>query len=132
MSRLPEISLVIPTYNRPKELLRALKSLEDQTLNEFEIVVVDNANDEKLAFLVQDFAMNLKKVKIRYVSEPKLGLHNARHAGVKATCSDILVFTDDDATFHPEWLQAYVGAFKMHPEMVAAGGPVRPMWEVSP
>jgi glycosyl transferase family 2 len=55
--------------------------------------------------------------------------HNARHAGVWAAKGDILIFTDDDATFAQGWLRAYADAFDTHPEMVAAGGPVRPVWE---
>jgi GT2 family glycosyltransferase len=59
-------------------------------------------------------------------------LHNARHAGVHTARGDVLIFTDDDATFVPDWLQAYADAFVEHPEMMAAGGPVRPVWEVPP
>src|SRR5207244_2638099 len=49
-----------------------------------------------------------------------------------AAQGEILVFTDDDATFDPDWLQAYADAFDCHPEMTAAGGPVRPAWEAPP
>ena len=67
-----------------------------------------------------------------YVREERLGLHNARHAGVWAAKGDILLFTDDDATFDPGWLSAYAEAFDSHPEMAAAGGPVRASWEAPP
>jgi hypothetical protein len=66
------------------------------------------------------------------LAERNLGLHNARHAGARAAQGEILVFTDDDATFDPQWLRAYTRAFADHPEMTAAGGPVRPVWEVPP
>jgi hypothetical protein len=44
----------------------------------------------------------------------------------------VLVFTDDDATFDPDWLAAYDRAFAERLEMVAAGGPVQPVWETPP
>ena len=69
---------------------------------------------------------------LRLIQEPELGLHNARHAGARVAKGKILVFTDDDATFDPNWLRAYAKAFDSHPEMMAAGGPVRPAWEVAP
>jgi hypothetical protein len=59
-------------------------------------------------------------------------LHEARHAGAQVAEGGILVFTDDDATFDPGWLEGYYQAFAEHPEMAAAGGPVRPVWEVPP
>jgi hypothetical protein len=43
-----------------------------------------------------------------------------------------LVFTDDDATFDPGWLAAHARAFEAHPDMSAAGGPVRPVWDTPP
>ncbi len=130
-SKLVKTSIIIPTYRRPGALLQALQSLQTQVLPTFEIVVVDNADDEKVAWSVREFNESAR-VFVRYVSEPKIGLHNARHTGARAASGEILVFTDDDATFDPGWLQAYATAFAEHPEMVAAGGPVRPVWEVQP
>lgn len=146
------ISVIIPTYNRPKSLHQALQSLMQQWLADLEILVVDNAADPKIERLVEEFnqafieddgscsndskrneASNQKaRRKARYIPEPRLGLHNARHAGVRAAKGDIMVFTDDDATFNPRWLDAYVAAFAEHPEMIAAGGPVRAVWEKPP
>lgn len=126
-----QVSIIIPTYNRPSVLLQALKSLQEQTLESFEILVVDNAADSKIQSMVADFNQ-ASRLKVNYIPEPQLGLHNARHAGAKAATGDVLVFTDDDATFDTAWLQVYADSFLQHPEMVAAGGPVRPIWEAPP
>jgi GT2 family glycosyltransferase len=71
-------------------------------------------------------------VPARYIPEPVLGLHNARHTGVKESKADLLFFTDDDATLSPDCLYAINNAFHQHPKMEAAGGPVRPIWEQPP
>lgn len=125
------ISIIIPTYNRPRVLLQALKSLPEQTLEDFELLVVDNAADVEIKNMVAEFNQTAR-VRVNYIPEPQLGLHNARHAGAKKAKGDVLVFTDDDATFDPGWLQAYANAFTEYPQMVAAGGPVRPVWEAPP
>ncbi|MBD2775939.1 glycosyltransferase family 2 protein [Iningainema tapete] len=125
------ISVIIPTYNRLDVLLQALKSLQEQTLENFELLVIDNAAAHKIESAVTKFNQTAK-VRVKYIPEPQLGLHNARHTGAKNAQGDVLVFTDDDATFDPGWLQAYAQAFTAHPQMVAAGGPVRPVWEASP
>lgn len=125
------ISVLIPTYNRPKTLLQALYSVQKQTLSDIEILVVDNAADPEVDRIITEFNLGAR-VRVSCVRELRLGLHHARHAGVRRANSQLLVFTDDDATFDPGWLKAYSEAFAEHPEMVAAGGPVRPIWEIPP
>jgi len=127
----PSISVIIPTYKRPGALLRSLENLQDQTCDSFEIIVVDNAADKEIRRLVHNFNASAK-VPARYVPEPELGLHNARHTGVKESKAGLLFFTDDDATFSTGCLNAYNEVFDKHSEMVAAGGTVRPIWESSP
>ncbi|MGE5303764.1 MAG: glycosyltransferase family 2 protein, partial [Alphaproteobacteria bacterium] len=126
------ISLIIPTHNRASVLKRALISAMNLSFQDYEIIVVDNGSTDATPAIVGDLQNNTGGHTVRYVREPRVGLHNARHAGVWAAKGDILVFTDDDATFAPAWLRAYADAFEAHPEMVAAGGPVRPVWEAPP
>jgi len=111
--------------------MRCLESVQAQQLDNFEVVVVDNAADTEVRDRVATLSSGHSSP-IRYVAEPALGLHNARHAGVRVARGEVLVFTDDDATFDPGWLAAYASAFEAHPEMAAAGGPVRPVWESPP
>ena len=125
------MTVIIPTYNRLKTLFQGLESLQEQTCDNFEIIVVDNLAHRRVEEAISDFNATAK-IPVRYVPESQLGLHHARHAGVKSSESDLLVFTDDDASFSPEWLDAYRDAFEKHPSMVAAGGPVRPIWESTP
>jgi glucosyl-dolichyl phosphate glucuronosyltransferase len=124
------LTLIVPTYRRP-EVVRCLDSVQRQTLPNFEVLLVDNAADDALRTTVESYNRQAR-VPVRYVAEPRLGLHNARHAGVRVATGDVLVFTDDDATFDPHWLEAYAERFSAHPEMAAAGGPVRPVWESPP
>jgi glucosyl-dolichyl phosphate glucuronosyltransferase len=92
---------------------------------------VDNAADPQVRDLVSRVASN-HRAPVSYIPEPELGLHHARHRGAAAAASELLVFTDDDATFSPGWLTAYARAFAKHLGMAAASGPVRAMWTVTP
>jgi glycosyltransferase involved in cell wall biosynthesis len=125
------LSLVIPTYRRPDDLMRCLASVQEQTLQSFELIVVDNSPDADLSAGVRTFNTSAR-VRARYVHEPDLGLHNARHTGAREATGGVLVFTDDDAVFDPNWLEAYARGFDEHPEMAAAAGRVLPLWETTP
>ena len=125
------VSVVVPTYKRSPVVMRCLESVQQQTLAGFELLLVDNSPDAELEARIERFNQGAR-TKVRYIPEPRLGLHNARHAGARAATGDVLVFTDDDAAFDPDWLAAYAHCFSTHPEMAAAGGPVRPAWETPP
>jgi glucosyl-dolichyl phosphate glucuronosyltransferase len=126
-----KISVIIPTYRRSRTLIQGLASLQAQTAEQLEIIVVDNAADPDTQRSVEEFNERAK-FPARYVPERRIGVHNARHAGALAATGDLFCFTDDDATFDPGWVKAFADAFEAHPEMVAAGGPVRPFWEEAP
>lgn len=130
---LVNLSVIIPTYKRPKQMLRTLQSLQKQTLDKFEILLVDNDADPKIKLLVENFN-HTAKIPAKYISEPKLGWHNALHKGAKAVHNQhqLLFFTNDDVTFTPSCLSSYVLAFDKFPQMIAAGGPIKPVFEIQP
>jgi glucosyl-dolichyl phosphate glucuronosyltransferase len=125
------LSLIVPTYNRSNVVMRCLDSVQQQRPASLEVLLVDNTAEAKLRGRIDNFNATAR-VPVQYVPEPRLGLHNARHAGARAATGDVLVFTDDDAVFDPGWLEAYACAFDAHGDMTAAGGPVLPVWEQQP
>jgi glycosyltransferase involved in cell wall biosynthesis len=130
----PSASVVVCTHNRSASLGQALLSLLrcSGTEGEFEVLVVDNASTDDTAAVVERLEHQHPDRELRYVYEPRLGLHYARHAGARAARSPLLLYTDDDVEAHPGWIRAYVEAFARHPEMVVAGGPALPSWEAEP
>lgn len=134
MSDQLSFSLVIPTHNRADSLRRTIESALaiEYPPHLLEILVVDNASTDATKAVTEEYLKLGTGPEVRYVPEPQLGLHHARHAGGRAAKGDIVLFTDDDATFAPEWVQAYANAFTAHPELAAAGGPVEPIWEQEP
>lgn len=128
----PQASAIIPTHRRSREAVRSITSLLDQRVRDFEIIVVENEQTPTdLTKLVGQIKAGTE-IPIRYVHEPNLGLHNARHAGALAASSDLLLFSDDDVTFSEDWIGCHTEAFDSHPEMAAAGGPIRPIFDAHP
>jgi glycosyltransferase involved in cell wall biosynthesis len=57
------ITVIIPVYNRPKELHRALQSLAEQTVKDFEVVVCDDGSEEDVESVVNSF---MSRLDLRY------------------------------------------------------------------
>lgn len=127
------ISIIIPTYKRRDDLLRCMASLENQSIehNAFEILIVDNAADPELESDLQKLR-GQSSLNLRYIPEPTLGNHHARHTGARSAHGDLLIFMDDDTTPDPELLQAYRRRFEANLDLAAAGGPILPVWQEDP
>ena len=102
----PELSVIIPTRNRPERLRDCLQAILAQTLsrNRFEVLVVDNGTAPGAGEVVS--SLDPSNTTIRYLSESRPGLHRGRHAGMKSARADNLVFGDDDIIPTPTWLEA--------------------------
>ena len=129
-----DLSIIIPTHNRAALMTQAVRSAFalHYPADCYEIIVVDNASTDNTQEMLEALQNEDRGTVLRYVREDRLGLHNARHAGARAAEGKILLFTDDDATFDCGWATAYAEAFARHTEMMASGGPVRPIWETDP
>ncbi len=131
------LTLVIPTYNRSRALLRALESVAHQDLDPryWECIVVDNASTDDTAERVADFAAANPTLQIRRVVEPNAGVAHARNRGLQEATTELICSIDDDERINEGFLSAYLHFFDTHPEAVVAGGRIiaeyeqeRPRW----
>jgi glycosyltransferase involved in cell wall biosynthesis len=98
----PYVSVVIPAYNRPDDLRRAVSSVLAQTFRDFEIIVVDDLSREPIAAALEDFRDERLSV-VRH--KVNLGDGGARNTGVANAQGDWIAFLDDDDTWVPEKLE---------------------------
>ncbi|MBW1779884.1 MAG: glycosyltransferase [Deltaproteobacteria bacterium] len=113
-------SLIICTKDRPDQLKRYLLSLQSLSYRPREIWVVDNApRSDATRQTVARFP------DIRYIQEPRAGLDVARNTGIRHASGEIVVFTDDDVTVHPDWIARIMQGFN-HPKVMAVTGLVLP------
>jgi glycosyltransferase involved in cell wall biosynthesis len=101
---MPTISVVICAHNEEDWIAQSIESLAQQKRLPDEVIVVDNASTDSTAKIVQNCAAKFPHLNIQLVYEAKKGLHHAREAGWRATSSEIVVNTDADITFPPDWL----------------------------
>jgi len=122
------ISVIIPTYNKPNFLLDTISSLLLQDFKSYEIIVVDNACSKETKKIVLSFT---NQSLVKYVCEPNIGLHNARHTGAKIAKGEILLYIDDDIIADRNLLKEIVSCYK-DPLVGCVGGRVLPKWEEEP
>lgn len=97
-----DITVIIPTYRRPKDLARCLEALRKQTRPADEVlVVVRDTDDQTWTFLE---AFNSDPLPLRTVTVRVTGQVAAMNAGLDTAQGDIIAFTDDDAAPHTDWL----------------------------
>ncbi len=102
---MPKVSVVIPTYNRPSLLQKAIQSVLNQTFQEFEIIVVDDGEEKRANNIVKSF----KNDKIKYIQHKhSMGGAVARNTGIKNAQGKYIAFLDDDDEWLPEKLKLQV------------------------
>lgn len=102
---MPTVSVVIPTYNRPHLLERAIKSVLQQTYDDYECIVVDDGSTEDIEASVEKFADS----RLTYVAhEQNRGGNVARNTGIDAAAGEYVAFLDSDDVWHPEKLAQQV------------------------
>lgn len=106
------VSVVIPTYNRPKGAKEAIESVLNQTKLPQEIIVVDDNSREPLDLNIET------DVKILYHRFDKnKGGCAARNKGVELSDNEIIMFLDDDDTWEPRKIESQLSVFENNPKI---------------
>lgn len=102
----PLISVVIPTFERPYFLRRAIESVFKQTYHQLEIIVVIDGVSEKTALLIDELQSN-QVISIRLIqTKEKVGGSEARNIGVRQATGEYIALLDDD----DEWFETKIAA----------------------
>jgi len=98
-----QVSVVIPTYARPRDLEVCLEALARQTAAPLEVIVVDDGSPEPYApQLAERFAF------VRALRQEQEGPARARYRGAQAARGEIIALCDDDVVPPPDWLEQAV------------------------
>lgn len=112
--RTPRFSVVIPVYNQAQFLAETMQSVLRQTIDDFEIVVVNDASPDNVGEVVKQFT----DPRIKYiVHEKNKGLPGARNTGMRAARGQYVALLDADDLFHPQKLEVHAAYLEQHPEI---------------
>jgi glycosyltransferase involved in cell wall biosynthesis len=126
-----DLSVVISTRDRPAFLHEVLASIAGGTfpLGRYEVIVADNGTTAETGAVVTQWRDRLPG--LVHLRVPAPGLHEARHAGLAAARSGLLVFADDDIVAGARWLEAIHAAFA-DPAVALVGGNNLPRYAAPP
>ena len=100
--KFPFFSVIIITYNRGNLLPRAISSVLNQTFQNFELIVVDDASTDNTSHVMSKYRSN----KIKYIiHEQNSGLPSARNTGIKNSRGKWIILLDDDDEFKENRLE---------------------------
>ncbi|SDB58208.1 Glycosyltransferase involved in cell wall bisynthesis [Desulfonatronum thiosulfatophilum] len=111
----PEVSVIIPVYNRAHLLQRTIESVLGQTFPHFEVIVVDDCSGDDPASVLAKQGDR----RVRYFRQPRnCGVAAARNRGLREARADLVAFLDDDDEWFPEKLALQVELMNRSPENV--------------
>jgi len=95
---MPHISVIIPVYRDLKGLKKTVHSLENQSYQEFEIIVINDGADVHIGEFCKEKQIRFQNIK------PNKGAYNARNVGIGIASSQYLAFTDADLEASEDWV----------------------------
>ena len=100
---MPDVSIIIPAYNRADLLRETLASCLVQTYRNSEVVVVDDGSEESIAQVVELVCLDFDVPSVvRYIRQPRLGGNAARNRGLREAMGEWIQFLDSDDLLHPD------------------------------
>lgn len=110
-----KVSVIIPVYNEEDYLADCLKSIDNQTMKPYEVIVVDNNSTDKTVKIAEKYKF------VRLITEPKQGVLFARTTGFNAAKGDIIGRIDADTRLEPNWIEKVITEFE-DPDLAGVTG----------
>jgi hypothetical protein len=113
------VSVIIPTYNRADLLPETIDSILNQTVLDFELIIIDDGSTDNTSEVVARF----KDPRLRYVYQKNQGRSVARNHGAKLAQGEFLGFLDSDDKYLPDALESHLKIFNQNGKIgMAVGG----------
>jgi glycosyltransferase involved in cell wall biosynthesis len=107
---MPKVSIILPTFNRADTIMRAIRSVQAQSFQDWELIVVDDGSTDNTMALLAGI-----DARITLIRQENRGFTEARNTGIRAGSGDYFAFLDSDDEFLPHHLElcvAFLETFK--------------------
>lgn len=105
----PKVSVIVPVYNLEDYIERSINSLQNQTYQNLEIIIVDDGSSDSSLSIIEQLAAT--DTRIIYRSQPNGGAAKARNTGLSLVTGDYITFVDGDDMLSPNAISDNIGYF---------------------
>lgn len=117
----PAVSVIVPVYKVEPYLVRCLDSLQNQSLSNIEIILIDDASPDHCGEICERYAAKDRRFKV-FCHKENRGLAAARNTGIQLATSNYLMFVDSDDWVHEDFCKtAYDCAIEHNADLVMFG-----------
>ena len=109
------VSIVTCTYNRAPYLDRCINSVLQQSIEDWELIIVDDGSRDHTYEVVDKYLVQHKN--IRYIKHANTGQGLARNTGILLATGEYITFLDSDDVYAPEHLQTRIDFMRTNPEI---------------
>jgi glycosyltransferase involved in cell wall biosynthesis len=122
MAYKPFVSVVIPTYNRLRQVTAALDSVLAQSYSNFEVIVVDDGSEDGTGQSVESLirSRSASAPPLRYILQANQGSSAARNRGIAEARGEWIAFLDSDDIWYPDKLEWQVRAAEVYKDVCGA------------
>jgi spore maturation protein CgeD len=124
-----KVTCILASYNRPKWIRHSLKSIQDQSHKDYEVIVVDESNLFDIYSTVKEFSF--PQVRVHHFKVTQEQRRSQNRIGVKINFAltlakgDLICFLCDDDYYYPTWFERAALHFNLHPEQNVGYGILR-------
>ena len=104
------VSIIMPTFNRADTIMRAIRSVQSQTFEDWELIVVDDGSTDNTAARIEGCDPRLKLIR-----QENQGTAGARNTGLCASDGSYIAFLDSDDEWLPHHLTLCVSFLEAFP-----------------
>lgn len=103
----PFVSIITPTFNSAKFIAQTIQSVQNQTYNNWELIIVDDCSTDRTISIINDFIANDKRIYL-YQLNQNSGAGIARNLAIEKANGRFIAFLDSDDLWKPEKLNKQV------------------------
>jgi len=117
---MPKVSVVMPVYNRASHVGYAIQSILDQTVDDWELLLINDASTDGTHEVIQGYAHHDPRIRVINL-DTNQGVARARNAGQELACGEYIAVLDSDDVAHPTRLAKQVEYLNHHHQVVLVG-----------
>ncbi len=114
------VSIIVPVYNVAPYIRECIESIQRQTYQEIEIVVVDDGSEDGSGSICEEIAASDSRIKV--ISQENAGVVTARSRGIDGSAGDYIMFVDGDDWIEPDMIETLISKGKVEDSDLVTSG----------